>query len=531
VSSLEQLTQSYLDARWHFDPVGATSQGVREFDGRLGQHDVDSVRRYVASLKSVAAALEECDLTSLDDEIDRTALLDDLRVEVHRFEREERHRWDPLSWLSHVLDGLQYLLAFEDRPREWRARAAGERVRAVPAYLETARETLQQCPRVLVETAYEMASGCDSLFEQVARELTPADDPEFAVACDDARRAIGSFASDLDEGDHGGDFAIGEHAFNFRLHYQHALRATAPELWRYGVALVEHTERELEQLAASMSPNGSWVDHVERLRADYPPAEQLVAAYRDEMDRARRFAEQRDLVSVPEGDITVEATPPYLRPIIPFAAYLPPGAFSDDQTGRFLVTVPDMSRPVAEVEGLLRDHCVHELPSTALHEGYPGHHLQFLTAHRQGRIVRRAVGTPVAYEGWALYCEEMMREEGFFTSPESLLFQKRAFLLRACRVVLDVGLHTRGMAIDEAIDYLVEHVHLDRGNAEAEVRRYCADPAYQLAYAVGCRELVSLRDAYRRANANASLKAFHDAVLAFGALPPSLIRWGLGLDE
>jgi uncharacterized protein (DUF885 family) len=105
-------------------------------------------------------------------------------------------------------------------------------------------------------------------------------------------------------------------------------------------------------------------------------------------------------------------------------------------------------------------------------------------------------------------------------------------LWRALRIVLDVGLHTRGMIFDEAVDLLVNRVHFERKNAEAEVRRYCAYPAYQLCYAVGRRELRALREAYRRAQgASYTLRGFHEATLQYGGLPVSLMRWGMGLDE
>lgn len=532
-SNVEQLAESYLDLWWHFDPVAATAAGVRAHDGRLGAHDDESVRRHVAALKSIGAALEECEVDSLDDEIDRTALLDEIRLQTYRLERERRHARDPLLWVYHVLDGLYFLLAFEDRPKAHRAAAAAARVRAVPAYLETGRATLRECPRVLADTAARMAADSAALFQQVALELAPPDDLDFAVACEDARRALGSFVEDLQLGAGGGEFAVGEDGLNFRLHYQHALRNTAPELWRYGLALVEQTERELTEIAAGMAPGAPWPDVLARLRVDHPTPDALVDAYRDRMEHARAFVIERGLVTVPEGELRVEPTPAFLKPIVPFAAYQPPGAFSDDRRGRFFVTVPgDGDVPAPKADSQLQAHCVHDLPATAVHEAYPGHHLQFLTAHAQPRTVRRAIGTPLFYEGWALYCEELMREEGFYTGPEELLFQKRALLLRACRVVLDVGLHARGMSIEDAATYLADHVHLDRTHAEAEVRRYCAGPAYQLAYAVGCREILALRDAWRAAaGADATLRRFHDTVLAYGALPLSLIRWGMGLDE
>jgi uncharacterized protein (DUF885 family) len=167
-----------------------------------------------------------------------------------------------------------------------------------------------------------------------------------------------------------------------------------------------------------------------------------------------------------------------------------------------------------------------------VHEAYPGHHLQVVTAQGLASEVRRHIWTPVMVEGWALYCEQLMDESGYYGDDQSRLFRLMNLLWRAIRIVLDVGLHTRGMAPAEAVDYMVEHLPIERASAEAEVRRYCAYPTYQLCYAIGRRELLRLRDAYReRAGASFRPKAFHDELLAYGGLPVTLARWGMELGE
>lgn len=532
--ALAELVDSYLDLRWTMDPVDATEAGVTAYDGRFAAYATEELQRYLAALKSVAGALEECALESLEDEIDRTALLGEIRVTIHRFEREQPHVRDPGFWVSHLLQGLYLLLALRDRSREHRARAAAERVRGVSVFLDTARATLRNCPHVYVHTAAQILDGGVMLLDEIAREFHDAPDETFDDACADAKRALSAFkdflTDELLEGpDH--DFAVGEDAFNFRLHYQHALRNTAPEVWRYGLSLVERVEGEVAELAHGIEAGASWPDVVERLRDDHPASEDLVDAYAEQMQRARRFVQDRKLVSVPPGALQVIATPGFLRPRVPFAAYQPPGAFSADRTGWFYVTSPD-ARARRRGERLLRDHCVHELAGIALHEGYPGHHLQFLHAFAQPRPVRRVVWTPLTVEGWALYAEHLMGEEGFYATPAERLFHKVALLWRAVRILADVGLHTRGMTIGEAVALLTDRVHVQRSNAEAEVRRYCATPAYQVSYAVGRRELLALRNAVRRAEGgDFSLQAFHQRVLAYGGLPVSLIRWGMGLEE
>lgn len=530
-TALTPLVDSYLDLKWNMDPVEATAAGVASHDGRLGAFGEDDVRQYIAALKSIGGYLEECVVETLQDEVDRTALLGDLRHAVHLFEKERPHVRNPTFWVSHVLEGLYLLLVFTDRSEDARRQAAAERVRSVPACLAQARETLHDCPQVFVETARQMIQLGEPLLDQVRCTLAPPGDERFDEDCDEAQRALDAFVSFLSEASWSGDgeFAIGEDAFNFRLHYQLALRNTAPELWRYGVALVERVEQELRILAREIEAGMDWYELVARLRTDHPLPTNLVGAYAAETQRALDFIREQEIASVPDGTLDVAETPSFLQPLIPFAAYQPPGIFAAEKRGWLYVTPPPAKRGGGKAS---RDHATAELAATALHEGYPGHHLQFLAAQAQPRTIRKIVRSPITLEGWALYCEEMMGERGFFRTREERLFQKVALFWRACRVVLDVGLHTRGMRFDEAVGFLVDRARLDRPLAEAEVRRYCAEPVYQLSYAIGRRELLALRSAYRAARGSAySLGDFHRAVLEYGALPVSLIRWGLELDE
>jgi len=537
VGSFRDLERSYFDLRWHLDPVAATQAGVKTYDDRYGRFSPEALSPHLAALKAVASALEEAATDQLEDEIDRTALLNEIRVAVRRLERERPQAKNPGFWLSHLLSGLHVLLSRGDRSPEEKAVALTGRLEDVPRLLADARATLVEPVRVFVETALRVNEGGRVLVREVGAALaarTGAPAERLAAAVDGASAALTAFGADLERWlESASDaFALGEEAFNFHLHYEHALRDTAPELWRYGLHLKAELEADLGRRAARLDGGSTWQDVVDRLRADHPPASGLVDAYAREMARARDFVAQRGLAPIPSAPLDVVPTPAFMRPVIPFAAYDSPGPYSRDRTGWFYVTVPDPQLSAAAQERILRDHCRYELAATALHEGYPGHHLHLVHAQEQPSDTRKNVWTPLTVEGWALYCEDMMGEEGFYRSEEEQFFQRVHLLWRAVRVLLDVGLHTRGMSFEQGVDQLASQLHVDRSNAEAEVRRYCAEPGYPLCYAVGRREILSLRDAFRTAHAASfTLRGFHDAILRYGGLPVTLMRWGLGLGE
>jgi uncharacterized protein (DUF885 family) len=523
------LVASYLDLRWRLDPVAATTSGVSEYDARLGQFTQSDIKVAVAAMKSVSGAFEALDLDELEEMIDSTALLNDLRVTIMRFEKERPHELNPEFHLSHLLNGLFALMMRADQPLGHRGRALAGRLSEVPRFLADAQATLTRPPAIFTRTALSVMAGGHALLRdaipEFAATLPAAERDQVAAAMPPAREAFAAFgdflAGDL-EARSDGDFAIGRDNFDFRLHFEHALRETSSQLLRYGETLVADTEAELVRRAEAIAPGTPWRVLADRLREETPRIEGLVEYYAGEMERAKEFVEARGLAGIPEGPLEVIATPTFMKPLVPFAAYDPPGAFAEDRRGWFYVTVPSPAQ--------LKDHCIHEIACTALHEGYPGHHLQFLVAQSQDSPIRRLVSSPVTVEGWALYCEELLTDLGFLKSPEEQFFQRLHLLWRAVRIVLDIRLHTDGMSPPDAVQYMVDRLGIGRESAEAEVARYCSAPAYQLCYAVGRRELVALRDDYnRRAGPAFSLRAFHDEVLSYGGLPVSLIRWGMGL--
>lgn len=532
MSATTDLYKSYLDLRWHFDPAAASGHGLTAFDDRLADYSTERMREQLAAFKAVASAAEQLEVEDPQEEIDRTAFLDEVRVIVARFERERPHVHDPSFWLGHLYGAFQSLLRRRNGGGPERARALLSRMRAIPAFLRSARETLQDPPRVFLDTAAQLAEMGPSLLGEVAQVARLAD-PDSAAVVDDAlgeaESALGRFAlalkSELRAHHDDLSFAIGEEQFNRRLHHEHALRAGAPELYRYGLHLTEEVAAEVQALARQIDPRVSWQTVVERLRVQAAPGPDLVGAFRDSVERARQFIEARAMFTLPTQPLEVVETPAFLRPLTPFAAYSPPAAFGDYRVGTFYVTSPQAAQAVPPGA-----HSLHEIAATAVHEAWPGHHLQLSIARNSGSEVRRVTWTPVTVEGWAVYCEELMAEQGFFASIEERLFQRLHLLWRAVRIVLDIGLHTRGMTPDQAVDILVDRVAMDRGKAQSEVSRYCAWPTYQLSYAVGRREFLHLRDAWRAAaGPDAPLRQFHDSALAYGGLPVSLIRWGMGL--
>jgi uncharacterized protein (DUF885 family) len=191
----------------------------------------------------------------------------------------------------------------------------------------------------------------------------------------------------------------------------------------------------------------------------------------------------------------------------------------------FYVTPVDMTGTREEQAEQLAGHCSASIPLVVLHETWPGHHLQWQLAHQASSRLRQLSADPCFVEGWALYCEEMMWEQGFFPEPATRLLQLRDLLFRACRAVIDVRLQSGRMSVEQAVEYLVNEAMIEPVNARREVRRYVMSPAQPLSFLVGKLELRAIReDAKRLYGDRFDLHDFHAGLLTGGALPLTLVR-------
>ena len=323
--TVDDLCRSYLDLKYHFDPAAASAAGLVTQDGRLGNFDAATVRAHLAALRAVAGAVEVLEVDGLEDEIDRTGLLGELRGTVFRWEHEQPSVRNPGYWLAHLFQALYAVLSRSSGAVAGRVQAVLERMEAIPGFLESARRTVVEPPSVFVDSALIMLGGGGQLIAQVAAtmgEEEPAFRERMQTAAQRALEALARFGVELrDDIEPNPDplaFAIGEDQFGRRLHHEHALEAGAPELWRYGLRLQEETEAQLSALAAEMGTT-PWRQLVDRLREDAAEGD-VIDIYRRELEGAHQFVLARDLITVPSSPVNVVPTPAFLVSLVPFAA-------------------------------------------------------------------------------------------------------------------------------------------------------------------------------------------------------------------
>jgi len=434
------------------------------------------------------------------------------------------------------------LVMKEYAPLSERLKSILERTKDVPQVLEDGKKNLiaMEVPRIWAETTLEQAKMSPMLFSMLLPSLAQQAAPDLLTELTEAgqlaAKAIDDYAAFLTDEilpQANGDFAVGKDMFDEILHEDHMVDYDADELLAVGWEQFRLTQKLMEDVAREIGPNKSVRELLEEAKADHPTAEGLLQAYQDSMESAKRFVIDHDIASIPEQEnLRIIETPVYLRPIIPYAAYMPAGIFEEKQEGVFVVTPVAANASAEEQEQTLKGHFNVKLPVTALHEAYPGHHLQLTWANRTKTLPRRLGSflSTLFIEGWAFYCEELMERLGFISEPLQRLGRLSDQLWRAGRIILDVSLHTKGMTVDEAIDFLVDECQLERSNATAEVRRYTMTPTQPQSYLMGKLQILDLVDDYKKQHPNASLREVHDAILGEGSLPPRLMRQALLID-
>ncbi len=517
-------------------PVFATYMGLTEHDGELSDGSREAILAETAAAHRFLADIEAIDPADLSAyyAFERDVAL--FATRRHIFDDEVHRVWERrVNATDEIGDGIFLVFARGTQPLAERLESICSRLEAAPRHIEEQKSRLGKQPppmRLWNEMELDAAHSVPTLFEDIlvaARSELGEGDAlvkrlEHGAASTTA--ALQDYAGWLRDqlSRATDDFALGSEHYDALIELRAFDGVDTDQILAIGEEQLAYNREQRRLVAAEIDPGASEWDVLDRVKSDHPrDFASALDGYRRAMDEARQYVIDHSIASMPTGEsLTVTETPEYLRNVMPFAAYFSPPKFTQGnrRQGLYIVTPSVNGDPRSMLE-----HNYASIYNTSIHEAYPGHHQQLAAAITHPSLARVLVEAPEFVEGWAMYCEQMMREEGFDTAPEHRLMMYTDAVWRACRIILDVKLHRGETSVSDAIDFLVEQTGFERPNAAAEVNRYTYTPTYQLSYLLGKVLLLRLReDQKRRLGADFSLLRFHDAMLREGSLPISFQR-------
>lgn len=534
-SDFSRLVDAYFDAKFAFEPSSGTAVGFHQHDRAFEDLSRARIEARAAEVKGFITRLRALAPERLgpDEALDRTFLISQAGAELFDLETRQSWRRNPMAYAHLPGESIDALMKRAFAPAPERLRSVIARLRALPRFYDVARANLEDPAPEHTALALRMAKGSVGFFESATRawaKTTGADAAllaELAAANDAALAATRAFAAWLEREltpRSSGAFALGTERYRELLRLQELVETPLPELLAMGEAQLEKDRAAFIATAAKLAPGKPPAEVMAQLVSAHPTAADLVASVARDLEAARRFATEKQLVTFPsEARPRVEETPPYARAAV-FASMDTPGPFEAPGLDAFYYVTPVEPEWTPEhVEEHLRMFNRYTTAIINVHEAYPGHFLQFLYMPRVTSKVRKLMYTTANVEGWAHYTEQMMVDEGFGGGdPRVRLAQLQEALLRDCRFVAAIKLHTQGMTVDQATALFVERGLQERANGHEEAMRGTYDPMY-LAYTLGKLQIQQLRDRYL-ARTGGGLRDFHDAFVAQGGLPVAFVE-------
>jgi len=520
------LCQQYYHAWFRYHPEQAVDVGVYDYADQLKSYDHDEMGALLVLNQKMLSALDELSNSELsgDRQTDFRIIKGAITIELHDMEENDWRYRDPIEYVP--VNAIYQLLI---HPGKNVQQSIKRRLEKLPEYLRGAKVLLATHPERVVPQWTETANGISRAGADFIRSLARhplitamfTNPARLQPLFDEAAGALNDFAGFLETEvlpKAEGKFASGHYRFNRLLKERHFLDTDAEKILGFGESLAEATEKELLQYSEKLCGEPDINKALAMVRASHPDASGLLDSYRKKMQAAHAWLLESDIVTVPEKQsLKVQQTPAFMRELIPFAAYEPPMPQDKDQRGLYYVTT-------VEDETLLAEHNDFSIDLTSVHEAFPGHHLQFVIANQNhGNNVTRLLNASASmYEGWALYCEQLVCEQGLYDKKEHQFILLRDRLWRALRIIIDVKIHTSQFSFDEAVNLLVDKLGFDVSQAIAEINWYSSSAATPLCYAVG-REIILQTRGQLDVSDKPKLKEFHDALLSQGSIALPLV--------
>ena len=527
-TAFEPLIQQYADLERKDEDDQSGS--LRDVSLEGFQKEIDTRRQLLEKVRQVDASG-----LSREEDIDRRLMIGLLESTIHT--AEARRLWEndaslyvPAGEIGRALEPTA-----PGTPQE-RVTALTSLLKQVPARIEQGRRNLVKPPRSYTESAIFKTEGTIKLLRAGAPGLAKEAGEQgtaLSGAADTALTALDGYRKFLREDllpRSTGTWVLGKENYDYVLKHRWFLDADADAILARGKQAFEETEALAQQVAQRIQPGAKhWTEVYEKIKDDHPAAEGIKQAYQARIDAARAFVIERKIVTLPPGEhvITID-TPPAMRRSSPFGTFQSVDAFGDGLEGKLVLTPIEEWMTPAQRKDRLRSHHTAWIPIIAVHEAYPGHQVDGLKRQANTRLLRKVVHESIMAEGWGLFTEEMMYEQGFLQGDDVRLTQLRNRLWRAARVIMDASLHTGRMTYDEAVTFLADRVRFDRYAAALDVDMYTVRPTYVLGYLIGMQEIEGIRKDYIAKYGEPSPPSeFYDRLLSVGSIPPALVRESL----
>ena len=511
-----------------YNPTTATSSGIHKYDGKLEDYSKAGNATRIANLKKF-----EREISKLPPNADQDLVLSYIHASLLELETIRMWEKNPDLYSSGISSSAFTIMSRTFAPQAVRLKSLIERERQMPRVLADARVNVRNPPRVYTEIAIEQLPGITAFFEHdVPLAFTEVTDPKLIEQFHQSNAAVIAALKDYEKylrddllARSHGDFRLGAENYAKKLAFEEMVDIPLDRLLEIGYDNLRANQKRFREVAAEIDPDRTPQQILEDLEKDHPAPDKLLSAFNDVCTKLRDFIVARKIITIPSlVPPILEETPPFMRALT-FASMDTPGPYETVAKEAFFnVTLPEKSWSAERVENFMGAFNQGTILSTAIHEAYPGHYVQFLWMQRINSRVRKLLGANTNVEGWAHYCEQMMMDEGFSQDPRMRLGQLQDALLRDARYIVGIQMHTGKFTMEQGIEFFEKEGYQPHETADRETKRGTSDPTY-LYYTLGKLEIMKLREDYRNMKgAQFSLQEFHDTFVKQGFPPIKIVR-------
>ncbi|HDS1598755.1 TPA: DUF885 domain-containing protein [Stenotrophomonas maltophilia] len=558
-AAFADLSKRALDTWMQLSPVSATQIGDHRYDSELDDLSAAGQQKTVAAYKALLGELDKIEVAKLgrENQVDAAILRNQLQSEIWNAEVLQSGKWDPQLYNGIAGSAIYGLMAREFAPLPERLKSATARMEKLPAIFAQARENLDpaRVPKIHAETVAKQNKGILSIVDTFITphigELPQADQQRLQAAIDGLKKAVDEQQTWLDKTlvpNAKGDFRIGAEKYDQKLKFALSSSLSRQEIGERARAELKRVREDMYGIAQTVLKDKPGAPEMpaqptdeqqqkaieaalELAYADKPARDKVVDDAKAALEQSTAFVREHDLMTLPDAPVDIILMPEFQRGVA--VAYCDsPGPLDKNLKTFYAVSpIPDDWND-KQVDSFLREYNSRMIHLLSIHEGTPGHYLEGWHSAKFPSTLRAVLRSGLFAEGWAVYTERMMQEQGYLNNdPLFHLVQLKFYLRTISNAILDQGVHVDNWDREKAMHLMTHDAFQQESEAAGKWVRAQLTSAQLPTYFVGAQEHFDTRKAVQeKLGDKFNLKAYHDQVLSYGA-PPVRFARQLMLDQ